>query len=112
MLQKDIQESSLKDYEDWVGSWADCMEDANGKGDTKGIYNAVKALARKQQKPRVNLTKNKHGKLLTGAEEAASIWDEKRTTNYYHYIIKSKAIELIMIIATKSNNHGRCIRWY
>ena len=54
-VQGDIKTSSLQDYEDWVGEWADRMQEANGRGDTKGIYDSVKALARKRTKPPTNI---------------------------------------------------------
>ena len=48
-VQGQIKTSSLKDFENWVGEWAEVITAANGKGDTRGIYKAVKTLASKRE---------------------------------------------------------------
>ena len=75
-IQKKIKESCLRDYEDWVGEWADCLQESDQKGDTKGIYQAVKALARKQEKPPTNISKDANGKVFSSAEEIACAWEK------------------------------------
>ena len=50
------------------------MEAADKKGNTRKIYNAVKALAAKTEKPQKNLIINQQGELLTSAEDVAEEW--------------------------------------
>ena len=50
-VQKEIKESGLADFENWVREWAEVIGDADRVGDTRGIYKGVKALAQKQCKP-------------------------------------------------------------
>ena len=75
-VQREIKASSLQDYKDWVAEWADFMQTANGRGDVKEIYTAVKALAERREKSPTNLTKNSQGKLLISSEEVAKVWEE------------------------------------
>ena len=48
--------------------------DAERIGDTRGIYNGVKALARKRDKPPTNLNTDGDGNMLKSAEEVAETW--------------------------------------
>ena len=74
-VQSAIKRSSLDDYESWVDEWAEVISDANGHGDTKKIYQAVRVLAQKQGTPPSNLTTDKNGKLLTSSEDVAQAWE-------------------------------------
>ena len=70
-IQEKIKTSSLQDYEQWVGEWADVMQYTNDKGDTKKIYNTVKVLAQKRERPPKNIiTKDADGNPLDSAEDA------------------------------------------
>ena len=80
-IQKEIKESSLADYTSWVQEWEKEISDAEGIGDTRGIYNGVKALARKRSKPPTNLTTDRDGNVLKCAEDVAATW---------HQFLKSK----------------------
>jgi hypothetical protein len=70
-VQSEIKESSLDDFKQWVSEWADDMQGANGRGDTRAIYNAVKALASKKNRPQKNLAVDGQGSLLKNAEDVA-----------------------------------------
>ena len=73
-VQKDIRESSLADFENWVQQWSDTIGQAESVGNTRGIYQGVNALARKQSKPPTNLTADNDGNLLKCPEDVASTW--------------------------------------
>ena len=49
-IQTRIKQSSLDDFKEWVGKWANTIESAAGKGDTRKIYDSVKVLACKREK--------------------------------------------------------------
>ena len=74
-IQDKIVKNSLKDFVSWVDEWANVISKANGRGDTRKVYKAVKVLAQKQCTPPVNITTDKNGKLLTSAEEVAAAWE-------------------------------------
>ena len=57
-VQKEIKQSSLADFDHWVEEWAGVMGKANGRGDTRAVYNAVRTLGGKPGKPPTNLTTN------------------------------------------------------
>ena len=76
-VQSDIKASCLNDYKTWVNEWVDKIQLANGpQGDTKSIYEAVKKLEAKPEKPPINLTQDKDGKLLSGAKDVARVWEK------------------------------------
>ena len=75
-IQKEIRESSLADYTSWVREWTDVIGDAESIGNTRGIYNGVKALARKPEKPPTNLNTDKDGHILKCAEDVAATWHQ------------------------------------
>ena len=55
-IQARIKESSLADFENWVSAWANKISNAERVGNTKGIYDGVNALAKKNERPSPNLT--------------------------------------------------------
>ena len=71
-VQKEIKASSLADFEHWVGEWATVIDDAESKGDTRSIYQAVKVLGGKPQKPSPQLATNKDGEPIGNAEDVAA----------------------------------------
>ena len=73
-LQKKIRESGLNDFKEWVEECAETLTQADNVGDTKKIYNMVKSMEGKKEKPPKNLTTNKQGQLLTSATEVAAAW--------------------------------------
>ena len=68
-LQKQIRESSLKDFKDWVEDCAEELTAANNVGNTKKIFEMVNTMEGKRKKPPKNLITNKQGQLLTCATE-------------------------------------------
>ena len=81
-IQGKIKASSLQDFENWVGKWADNIESAAGQGDTRKIYDSVKVLACKREKPSPNLTTDKDGTLLKSAKEVADAWNAFLTAKF------------------------------
>ena len=75
-VQKQIKDSSLADYTEWVQEWATEIGNAESIGDTRAIYKGVKALARKQDKPPTNLTTDSSGNMLKCAEDVAATWHQ------------------------------------
>ena len=73
-IQSNIKASGLADFNHWVSDWADVISKTNGRGDTKGIYKAVKVLGGKPQQPPSNITPDQGGKLLECAEDVAAAW--------------------------------------
>ena len=73
-VQKRIKESSLADYTAWVQEWATEIGNAESIGDTRGVHNGVKALARKRHKPPTNLNTDSAGNMLNCAEDVAATW--------------------------------------
>ena len=73
-LQKDIQAAGLTDFKKWVQECANELSAANGVGDTKELYNIVRRMEGKPEKPPRNLTKNKDGVPLSDASEVAATW--------------------------------------
>ena len=50
------------------------MEDANNRGDSRGVYRTVKVLARKTEKPPTNLKTDGQGNVLSDAADVAARW--------------------------------------
>ena len=73
-LQAQIKQAGLDDYRQWVAAQGEVLAEANGRGDTKKIYEVVNALKGKSENPSKNLTTNGQGKLLQGATETADRW--------------------------------------
>ena len=81
-VQSKIKASSLKDFEHWVSKWSDTIEIAAGKGDTRKVYDAVKVLACKREKPSPNITTDQNGNTLKCAEEIAKAWNTFLTSKF------------------------------
>ena len=75
-VQSDIVKSSLEDYETWVGEWVGKIQAADGQGNTKEVYTAVKKLEARPEKPPINIAKDSDGRLLTGATDVARVWEQ------------------------------------
>ena len=74
-LQAQIREVGLSDFKEWVSKCSTRLSEADGKGDTKGIFNLVKAMEGKREKPSKNITTDKKDdNLLTCAEDVAEAW--------------------------------------
>ena len=56
-IQKEIKDSSMQDFHDWVAEWAGTMQAANGVGNTSKIFEGVKALRGKRERPPCNLSR-------------------------------------------------------
>ena len=74
-VQKQIKESSMQDFKDWVSEWADTMQAANSVGDTHKVYEGVKALRGKREAPQCNLSTNAQGAPLDDAVAIAEAWE-------------------------------------
>ena len=74
-MQKDIKESCLRDYVEWVDTCVQEMEKANDFGDVKKIYKLVNKLSRKPKPPPSNLTKDEQGNLLKSPQEVVDRWE-------------------------------------
>ena len=75
-IQKEIKESSLQDFHDWVAEWADKMQSANAVGDTHKVFDGVKALRGKRERPPCNLSTDAQGAPLDDAAAATQVWKE------------------------------------
>ena len=73
-MQKEIKESSLQDFKDWVRECVEAMERANNRGNAKKVFQLTKRLAGKPKPPPVNLVTDGNGKLLQSPEETADVW--------------------------------------
>ena len=73
-LQSQIQQSSLDDYKEWVQQQSETLAEANGRGDTKKIFEVVNTLKGKAEKPPANLTTDGQGSMLRNAEDVADRW--------------------------------------
>ena len=71
-LQAQIKQAGLDDHSQWVSAQAEVLAEANGRGDTKKIYEVVNALKGKSEKPPKKLTTNGDGKLLQGTTDIAN----------------------------------------
>ena len=47
--QEKIRKSTLRDFKEWVEKHGENMQEANGQGNTRAIYNSVKILSQGQQ---------------------------------------------------------------
>ena len=74
-IRRQIKNSSLQDYKDWLDTTISDMEAANMVGDTKKIFRLVNFISGKPQAPPINLTKDGNGNLLN-SEEVAATWYE------------------------------------
>ena len=81
-IQSKIKKSSLADFTNWVEKWAANIESAAGKGDTKKVYDGVKVLACKREKPSPNLTTDSQGNSLKCAKETAQAWNTFLTSKF------------------------------
>ena len=73
-VQKQIKDSSLQDYKDWVDRCVDVMEEASAIGNVRKIYKQVQLLSKQAQPPPRNLTHDSNGNLLKSPEEIAKRW--------------------------------------
>ena len=72
-----IRNACRNDYRAWVSNWVEKIDQSDNAGDTKAIYQGVKALSGQGQKRgRAKPTKNKNGENLNGAQELAEAWKE------------------------------------
>ena len=74
--QKKIQNAGMQDFRDWVEECAGALNDANGHGDTKAVYDLVKQMEGRPGKPAKNLSVDKDGNLLKDAKAVANRWFE------------------------------------
>ena len=74
-IQKQIQESCLSDFKEWVSNAVVEMEKADAVGNTRKIFNLVKMLSNKPKTPPTNLTHDKAGNLLRSPEDVAKTWE-------------------------------------
>ena len=72
--QRKIKESGLQDFQEWVKDCAAALNNANGHGDTRQIYNLVQQMEGKPGKPAKNLTEDEDGNMLSDATAVAARW--------------------------------------
>ena len=63
-LQGQIKQSGLDDYREYVEQQGEVLAEANGRGDTKKVYQVVNALKGKTEKPPSNLSTDGQGNTL------------------------------------------------
>ena len=69
----EIKESCLNnDYKNWVRSCVTEMEEADKVGITSKVYHLVKRLVGKPKPPKINLTTDAAGRLLSSTEAIAN----------------------------------------
>ena len=73
-LQAEIKQAGLDDYTDWVQAQSEVLAEANGRGDTKTVYEVVNALKGKSEQPPKNLSTDGNGSILRSADEVANRW--------------------------------------
>ena len=75
-LQQKINESSLRDYKDWINTCVCDMEDAKAKGQlrTSKLYHILNKITRKSKAPPQTPTTGENGNSLDSVEEAARLW--------------------------------------
>ena len=81
-MQKKIKQNSLQDFKDWVSEWAEVMSNANKVGNTRRVYEGVKALRGKSERPPCNLSTNSQGVPLADAAAVAETWEEFLTNKF------------------------------
>ena len=75
-LQKQIREAGISDFQDWVQEHCEAMQAAEAVGNTRKIYQSVKALCNKKQRPEPNLTTDGQGKTLDCADDVVKRWSQ------------------------------------
>ena len=73
-LQSKIKQAGINDYKDWVAQQSKAMTKAKWQGDTKKIYEIVKTLSGKTERPPTNLTTDGQGNAL-GCANDVFLWD-------------------------------------
>ena len=81
-VQEEIKTSSLKNFHDWVSEWAESMREVNAVGNTHKVYQGVKALRGKREKPPCNLSVDAQGQPLDDAQAIAVVWEEFLTKKF------------------------------
>ena len=74
-LDKEVKSSLRKDKREWANDIAPEAEDAARQGQMKGVYEATRKLCNERQK-RVDMVKNREGKLLSKEDEVRKRWQE------------------------------------
>ena len=70
-----LNDSAKRDYQEWVASWVEKIEEADKVGDTRAIYQAVKVLAGKTKNfSQTQPTKNSQGQVIHDHEELTEVW--------------------------------------
>ena len=78
-----IRNACRNDYRGWVARWVETIESADNKGDTRTIYNGVKALggsaAFERTMPTEHMTQKKHNLKTTNENESTAANGETET---------------------------------
>ena len=72
----------MQDFKDWVEEWAEKMDAANAVGNTHQVFQGVKALRGKREKPPCNLSTSAQGEPLDDAEAISSAWEQFLTIKF------------------------------
>ena len=74
-VQRDIKDSTLADFKQWVDKWVQDMDEANKVGDTKRVWKGVRVLSGKvNTKPPINLTQKNDGSSIDNPEMLVKVW--------------------------------------
>ena len=75
-VRRQIQESSIRDFKDWVNECVSEMETANEQGNARKTLTVLKHLTKKPKPPPQGITRKEDGELITSPEEAAALWQK------------------------------------
>ena len=73
-VQKEISDSSLRDFSDWVAGNVADMEQANDSGNVRKIFAILRELTSTPKPPPLNLTTDETGALFKSPEDQAAVW--------------------------------------
>ena len=73
-VQKEITDSSMRDFTDWVAICVADMEVVNEAGNVRTIFSILRHLTSTPKPPPQNLTTDEAGELLKSPEEQSARW--------------------------------------
>ena len=73
-LDKEVKSSQRKDRREWANNISQEAEDAASQGQMKGVYEATRKLYCNERPKRVDMVKDREGKLLSKEDEVRKRW--------------------------------------
>lgn len=64
----------MQDFQTWVKECADALNNANGRGNTRAVYNLVNQMEGKPGKPSKNLSEDENDNMLQDVNAVAARW--------------------------------------